>query len=330
MQKRERLERTIAGEPVDRAPVALWRHWPGDDQRYADLARCTIDYQHDYNWDILRVMPSRTFQVVDYGVHDFWDGDEQGIRKISKRVVNRSLEWTEIRPLSPSRGQLLQQTQCVRLISGALQAESVPILQTVYSPFIQASQMAGRQKSLRDMRVRPDRLRSGLNQLTESTCRFLDALKKVPGVAGVFLVTSFASHDLMSEAEYRACVVPHLQSILDSVPDHWWLNVVQVGGPSPMLSLFSDLPIQALNWDTYVDPDSLANARAEFNFAACGGLNDDQHLLKGTPTLIHAAIREALNQAESRRLIVSGSGDGRTNLPLSNMRAVRSGVERQA
>ena len=30
--KRKRLEATIAGEAVDRPPVALWRHWPGDDQ----------------------------------------------------------------------------------------------------------------------------------------------------------------------------------------------------------------------------------------------------------------------------------------------------------
>ena len=39
MNKRERLEATVAGEPVDRVAVALWRHWPGDDQRAEDLAR---------------------------------------------------------------------------------------------------------------------------------------------------------------------------------------------------------------------------------------------------------------------------------------------------
>lgn len=330
MRKRERLERAIAGEPVDRAPVALWRHWPGDDQRYADLARSTIDFQHDYSWDFVRVMPSRTFQVVDLGVQDYWDGDAQGIRKISKRVVNRSLDWTEIRPLSPSRGNLLQQAQCMRLIGQALQADSAPVLQSVYSPFIQATQMAGTNKVLRDMRVRPDRLRSGLTQLTESTMRFLDSLKTIPSVAGVFFVTEFASHDCMSEEEYRAFVLPHARNILSDLPDHWWLNIVQVGGPSPMLSLFRDLPIQALNWDTRIDFDSLANEWSDFSFAACGGLNDEEHLLKGTPSLIQAAIREALNRTESRRLIVSGGGDGRINLPLSNMRAVRSGVEAQA
>ncbi len=32
MNKRERLEAAIAGQSVDRVPVALWRHFPGDDQ----------------------------------------------------------------------------------------------------------------------------------------------------------------------------------------------------------------------------------------------------------------------------------------------------------
>ena len=36
--KRRRLEAAIAGETVDRLPVALWRHWPGDDQDAAALA----------------------------------------------------------------------------------------------------------------------------------------------------------------------------------------------------------------------------------------------------------------------------------------------------
>ncbi len=330
MHKRQRLERAIAGEPVDRVPVALWRHWPGDDQRYADLARSTIDFQHDYNWDFVRVMPSRNFQVVDYGVQDAWEGHAQGSRDIKKRIISRSLAWTELRPLSPERGALLQQIQCLRLISQALQADTAPILQTVYSPLIQAAQMAGRQKALRDMRVRPDRLRSGLNQLSESTKRFLEALRKVPGVAGIFLVIEFASHDVMSEVEYAAHVLPHIQDILDDLPEHWWLNIIQVGGLSPMLTLFADLPIQALNWDTRTSADELAKAKSLFSFAVCGGLNAHDDLLRGTPALLSSVVRDAINQSESRKFILSGSGSGFINTPISNIRAVRSSVEGSA
>jgi uroporphyrinogen decarboxylase len=327
MRKRERLERAIAGEPVDRLPVALWRHWPGDDQRYADLARSTIDFQHDYNWDFLRVMPSRNYQVIDYGLQDEWRGDPSGTRAINKRVIKRSLDWTDLRPLSPARGLLSQQIECLRLIAQALDAENVPILQTVYSPLLQAAQLAGPSKVLRDMRLRPDRLRSGLNQLTESTLRFLEALGKQPGPAGLFLVTGFASHDMMSEAEYAAFALPHLASIISALPKHWWLNIVQVAGPSPMLKLIGDLPVPVLNWDTRGGSAELPQANSLYAGAVCGGLNDYDDLLRGTPALLRSIIRDALEQVDSRRLILSGSGDGFITTPISNLRAVRSIAE---
>jgi len=51
MNKRERLEAAIAGQGVDRAPVALWRHFPGDDQDPVSLAAATIAFQQRWNFD---------------------------------------------------------------------------------------------------------------------------------------------------------------------------------------------------------------------------------------------------------------------------------------
>src|SRR5258705_246109 len=54
MSKRERLERTIAGDSTDRVPVALWRHWPRGDQRAPDrLMTC------------LNTIPESTVRFVD-------------------------------------------------------------------------------------------------------------------------------------------------------------------------------------------------------------------------------------------------------------------------
>ncbi len=329
MHKRERLECAIAGESVDRAPVALWRHWPGDDQRFADLARSTIDFQKDFDWDFVRVMPARHYQVLDYGVQDEWRGHARGYREISKRAIQRSLGWTEIRPLTPTRGALAQQLECLRILSQAFDAEKVPVLPTVYSPFDQAIQMAGRDKVLRDMRLRADRLRTGLNHLTESTLRFLEALHKLPAIAGIFLVTEAATYELMSEQEFAAAALPDIARIVASLPDHWWLNIVHVSGRSPMLRLFARLPVQALNWDTRAGDADLASAKAFFSGALCGGLSDHDDLLQGTPALLRSVVRDALRQTESRRFIVSGSGPGYITAPRSNLRAARASVDAQ-
>ena len=53
MTKRERLEATFAGEAVDRPPVALWRHWPVDDQYGDQLARASLDFQRTYDFDFI-------------------------------------------------------------------------------------------------------------------------------------------------------------------------------------------------------------------------------------------------------------------------------------
>ena len=53
MDKRERLQATIRGEPVDRVAVALWRHFPVDDQDPADLAGATLEWQAQYDWDFI-------------------------------------------------------------------------------------------------------------------------------------------------------------------------------------------------------------------------------------------------------------------------------------
>ncbi len=64
----------------DRPPVALWRHWPGDDQDAAALATAHLKWQRDYDWDVLKVSPASSYSVVDWGVVDRWEGHIEGTR----------------------------------------------------------------------------------------------------------------------------------------------------------------------------------------------------------------------------------------------------------
>src|SRR5690606_4337376 len=170
MNRRERLERTFAGEETDRTPVALWRHFPGDDQRAADLARATVEFQMKYDWDFAKLTPANAYSVIDYGVQDLWEGDPGGTRTIIKRAVNRSLDWTALRTLDPQRGEIGKALDALRMTGEALGSD-IPLVMTVFSPLAQAGMIAGDDVLLRHMRLHPDRVKSGLSVITETTLR---------------------------------------------------------------------------------------------------------------------------------------------------------------
>lgn len=325
MNKRERLEKTIAGEATDRVPVALWRHWPGDDQRAADLARSTVEFQKTYDWDFVKVTPASSYCVTDYGVQDEWEGNLEGTRSYTKRVVNRSLDWTELRPLDPTRGALGRQLECLRLIGDSL-GDDVPVIQTIFSPLAQGKNIAGNDLMLRHMRTQPDRLHTGLNTITESTLRFIDALKRTP-VSGIFYAVQHASYDVMSEDEYREFGSPYDRKILEALPDKWWFNMAHLHGDAPMFKLVGGYPVQVINWhDQETEPD-LALGKSMFAGAVCGGLSRWQHVHYGTPTTVRDQARQAINQVNGRRFILSTGCVTMITSPLSNIRAVREAVE---
>lgn len=326
MNKRERLTKTFAGEQTDRVPVALWRHWPGDDQRAADLANSTIAFQKTYDWDFVKITPATTFCVTDYGVQDEWQGDVEGTRTITKRAILRSLDWTDLRPLDPARGALGRQLECVRLVCEGLKPDEVPILQTVFSPLAQAKNLAGSEMLIRHMRLNPDRVQTALNAITESTLRFIESLKKLP-IAGIYYAIQLANYDSLSEEEYKLFGLPYDRKILEALPDKWWFNLLHLHGNTPMFRLCSGLKAQAINWHDQDGEPDLAQGRLQFNGAVCGGLARQRHLHYGTPATIREQARLAMTQTNTRRFILSTGCTLMATTPLSNIRAVRDVVE---
>ncbi|NDJ60317.1 MAG: uroporphyrinogen decarboxylase [Chloroflexi bacterium] len=325
MNRRERLERTIAGEPTDRAPVALWRHWPGDDQRAADLARATVDFQKAYDWDFAKVTPSSSFCLTDYGAQDRWEGSLEGTRVYTKHVVERSLDWTTLRTLDPLRGGLGRQLESVRLICAEL-GEDVPVIQTIFSPLAQAKNLAGDERLIQHIRTYPDRVHTGLSIIAESIMRFIDALKRLP-IAGIFYAIQHASYAVLAEDEYRNFGLPYDRRILEALPSKWWFNMVHLHGHLPMLKLASQYTAQAINWHDRDTEPSLAEGKLMFSGALCGGLSRWEHVHNGTPTAVREAARDALQTLDHRRLILSTGCVAMITSPLSNLRAVRAAVE---
>jgi uroporphyrinogen decarboxylase len=323
--KRERLEKTIAGEPTDRVPVALWRHWPGDDQRAVDLAEATVAFQRQWDFDFVKVTPSSSYCITDYGVQDRWVGNLEGTRDYVRRAVERSLDWTELRVLDPSKGALARQLDVLRLLKDAFGTD-VPYIQTIFSPLAHAKNIAGKQLLIEHMRTAPDRLKTGLNTITDSTLRFIDAMRRV-GVVGIFYAVQHASYTVMSESEYAEFGRPYDLRILQALPEDWWLNVMHLHGNAPMFDQVADYPVQVINWhDRETRPD-LAAGKLAFDGAVSGGLGRWDPMHNGTPVEVRTQARQAIEQTNGRRFVLSTGCVVITTTPTSNIRAAREVVE---
>lgn len=325
LSKRERLEKTIAGEPTDRVPVALWRHWPGDDQRPADLVQACIDFQKKWDFDFIKITPASSYCVADYGVQDEWVGHIEGTRKYTRRVIDRSLHWTELSILDPQKGQLGHQVETIQLMKEALKG-NVPFVQTIFNPLSQARKLAGSESLIRHIRTKPERIKTGLNIITENTMRYIDTLKG-SGVSGIFYAIQHASYNELSRAEYEEFGRPYDLQILNALPTDFWFNMVHLHGTHPMFDLVADYPVQALNWHDQETTPDLATGKLQFPGAVCGGLSRWDPVHHGSPMAIRQQARESFELTNHRRLILSTGCVIMTTTPQSNIRAVREAVE---
>ncbi len=323
MTKRERLEATVAGHLVDRPAVALWRHWPGDDQRAEDLARATVDFQRTYDFDFIKCMPNSNYCIADWGAESHWVGNEEGTREWGRPVIQHPEDWTCLPLLDPYRGMLGEHRQALELIGKAV-GEEVPFIQTIFNPLAQAKNLAG-ERLLVHLRQHPDAVKAGLEMITESTIHFIEAARAT-GLAGIFLALQHATYDLLSEAEYHEFGCPYDLRIL-AAAEGLWLNVLHLHGDHVMFDLVADYPVQAINWHDRETPPSLREAQVRFPGALIGGLHRLETMLRGTPENVRAEVGGAIEDTRGRRLIVGTGCVMFITTPVGNIRAARNAVE---
>lgn len=320
--KRKRLEATLAGEATDRLPVALWRHWPGDDQDATALAAAHLKWQADYDWDLLKVGPASSYSVVDWGVVDSWEGHIEGTRKTTRYAITQAADWEALRPSDPHRGMLATQVEALRLIGATLRGE-VPFLATVFSPLSMAKHLAGNETMLSHMRQSPAAFHRGLETLTESIVSFVDAARST-GLAGIYYAVQHAAYPLLSRDEFETFGRPYDRRVLESVAD-LWCNTVHLHGTRVMFDLVADYPVPLLNWHDRETDVPLCDGLARFPGAASGGVSHWTIHREGSDDLL-AEVADARAQTGDRRLLLGTGCVIMTTTPLRNIRALREAV----
>jgi uroporphyrinogen decarboxylase len=309
---------------VDHAPVALWRHFPVDDQTPEGLAAATLAFQKIFDFDLVKVTPESSFCLKDWGARDEWRGATEGTRDYTNRVIQRPEDWARLPILDPTSGYLAAQLTCLRLLVKELGPDT-PVIQTIFNPLSQAKNLVGGADLLVHMRRFPDALHSGLKTITDTTLRFIEAAIQT-GISGVFYAVQHAQYGLLSEKEFLEFGRAYDLELLAPAKE-LWLNMLHLHGTEVMFDKVTDYPVSVINWHDRETSPSLAEAQAQFPGVVCGGLRREETMVLGSPEQVRAEARDALQSTQGKRFILGTGCVLPITAPYGNIMAARRSVE---
>ena len=324
LSHRDRMVACLSQAKLDRVPVALWRHFPVDDQTPDGLAAATAAFQRTFDFDLIKVTPSSSFCLRDWGVQDEWRGDPEGTRDYSTPLIHKPEDWRKLTRLDPYSGHLGDQLTCLRLLVKEF-SEDTPIIQTIFSPLAQAKNLVGKGNLAAHMRRYPDAVHEGLRIITENTLRFVEAACDT-GIDGVFYALQHANYGLLTEAEYAQFGQIYDLQILEPARQ-LWLNMLHLHGDEVMFDLAARYPAQIINWHDQETWPSLAEGKKRFGGAVCGGLSREDGMALGSPVRITGEAHDAIQATNGERFILGTGCVTPIIAPYGNLMAARSSVE---
>ena len=297
----QRVEAALAGAAVDRLPIALWRHFPRDDQHVDRLVAHTLSWQDRWHFDLVKFMPSGTYGVEDWGAVSAYQDAPNGARAVVEPAVVRTQDWRKIRDLDVRQGSYGRQNEALAAVAKRL-GGAVPLLQTVFSPLTTARKLAT-EGLFADLRRSPDALQQALQVITDVTIRFaLDAVSA--GAHGMFFATQLASFRLLSAAEYERFGKTYDLQVLAALRGKTRLNMLHAHGSDIMFDLLAGYPVEMMNWHDRLTEPSLHAAAVRFPGLLVGGLSERGTMLDGDPESVEREVLDAIAQTNGRRLMI--------------------------
>jgi uroporphyrinogen decarboxylase len=320
---KERIQACLNNETLDRPPVALWRHFPVDDQDPKLLADATLHFQRTYDFDLVKVTPASSFCVKDWGVDDQWMGDTEGTRHYTQRMIHEPHDWEKLPVLDPSAPHLAGQLDCLRFIRAGLGTDT-PLLQTIFSPLAQAKNLSGNETLIAHLRLYPEAVVRGLTAIAETTRRFVEACLDT-GIDGIFYAIQHAQASLLTLEEYQTFGLPYDRKSLEPA-QALWCNLLHLHGQDIYFSLVDSLRFPIVNWHDRETYPSLSEARELFAGVTCGGVRQDT-LVYGDQAEVRKGAADAIQQTNGKHFILGTGCVVPIIAPHGNILTARKAVE---
>ncbi|MFD2937513.1 hypothetical protein [Spirosoma flavum] len=260
--------------------VSFWKHHPVADQHGRQLAQQTIAFQHQFDFNYIKLTPAGSWLAVCYGLTDAWRGDALGRREIIQPLITNPQDWCTLVDFRTSVPRMLEEQLLAAQLTRAAFPHQ-PVYATVFSPVSQAIQLAGLEQFMRHWLDFPELVSVGLAKLTENLYFVLEEFSR-QSIQELYYVIQHARTDGLP---------PALHGPLSKLSDQPCLLEAS--------RLFRDVIIHLHGQGVY-NPLSAVSPKARFHYGTTtqGGVSSvnlpaHQTHLPGLSTNILAACQDA-------------------------------------
>jgi uroporphyrinogen decarboxylase len=262
MTPKERVERALRGQEVDRPPFTFWYHFGLEKFPGFRHAKATLDFHRKFRTDLIKVMS------------DFPYPRPQG-------------RWYELKTVD---NPFPEQIRALEIIRDGLAGQAL-FIETVFNPYNQAEKLSSKEEVRRLQRENPQALLDALEAIARSEANH--ARRAIAaGAAGVFLAIANAEDGVLSREDYAKFSEPFDRIVLEAVPSAP-LNVLHIHGIKVYLDRFyKGWPAAALNYSTHATSVPIADVRRQFDGVIMGGIDEVNYR-----TLAEADLRRQWHEA---------------------------------
>jgi len=242
----DNLRSFIAGAAPPHTMASFWGHFYRAEQKWETLLEATVDFQKKYRWDFVKINPSSTFFVEDWG-NRYEKSDEHRSRMVEHAVRNTG-DLASLSRLDPDFGL---RGEHLRLIKGlAAELPDTPLIMTLFNPLSYARRLCGTSENLLTMiEDSPEKVEKGLGTICESIADYGAACLEA-GCHGFFYATTeWGSLDLMSREEYARYSASSDIRILSSLREKSLFLMLHVCQSNNRLIDLLDYPVDSFSWD---------------------------------------------------------------------------------
>ncbi len=334
LTKSQRIEAALSGQEPDRVPVSAWGHLLPAETTAETLARATIAFAREYDWDWVKVNPRASCFAEAWG-SEFDLSDYRGVLPRFVRNRHDPFDASRLKPVGPEVKVWAEHLAALRTIKQGL--GDTPLVQTVFSPASVLGYLAGRPTDhsqaaaaqnhadtlLHLVRTQPAAVHHALGVIADSLAALAIASLEA-GASGIFFaITKLARVGGLTPEEFAEFGRPYDIKVLKAISTASF-NVLHLCGSNAYWDSVQDYPVRAINWASVGqgNPDLIA-ARQSSKLALIGGIDELGVIQNGSPDQVREATHQALAAGGKKRFLLAPGCCVEPSVPPANLRAFR-------